>query len=166
MKTAIAVVVMLVGTVWAQDGIVTGGGDVADPSKHISDHDLKVCRKEWAAMAQHVHFARKPKPTPMTKKEIMENVGSDGQSGIVSKPELAPYSGRAGIISKSEPMDVPAIILKCSNPSFDDPDPQHGTECCDGKWPYCHPEGITTCADKSRILLTAEDNSKHCVKFN
>jgi hypothetical protein len=60
---------------------------------------------------------------------------------------------------KPEPIDVPAIILKCT------PGSPWGTECCDGKWPYCHEEGITTCADKRRILLTAEDRSKHCVTF-
>lgn len=48
-------------------------------------------------------------------------------------------------------MDVPAVKY------------QHGTtDTC--TWD-CRVGYVLTCADKSRILLTAEDGTKHCIKF-
>jgi hypothetical protein len=74
--------------------------------------------------------------------------------------KLPPYGEDWPIVSnvknapKPEPVDVPAI--KAEAPNCFDPKGNAG-----GSMPC----GATTCADKSRILLTAEDGTKHCVKF-
>jgi len=61
------------------------------------------------------------------------------------------------------PMDVPAIKrvsriendISCFSLTTGKPKPVD-----------CRPKKITwTCADKSRVLLTAEDGTRHCIKF-
>jgi len=37
-------------------------------------------------------------------------------------------------------------------------------KCTQGRWYYA--DSSWTCADKSRVLLTAEDGTKHCILFN
>lgn len=75
------------------------------------------------------------------------------------------------IPSKYEPMDVPAIhpIHKIIAPQ-DMTLTEGGWACYEkGKEVACRTllkEGTDwTCADKSRVLLTAEDGSKHCILF-
>ena len=66
------------------------------------------------------------------------------------------------------PVDVPAIqetyeigLMTC-----------HASPDCEGKGPSCNMSvcekvrnQVWTCADKSRVLLTAEDGTRHCVRF-
>lgn len=72
------------------------------------------------------------------------------------------------------PMDVPAIRVKQMIEDF----PLATENCRNAKISGCvecvpvqlcdlkkHVEYHYTCADKSRILLTAEDGTRHCVKF-
>jgi hypothetical protein len=113
----------------------------SDYTKYMEDTTV---RDDFQIGPTVVWFPPAPKDAPGWE---YENVGDD--------------STDSGPVKDFEPLDVPAIVLKCTFDKEGNP----GTECCDGNWPYCHEEGITTCADKSRILLTAEDGSKHCVKF-
>lgn len=58
--------------------------------------------------------------------------------------------------ASSQPMDVPAVQVqrkeKCGVNIAND-----GYACAFTYW---------TCSDKSRILLTSEDGTRHCVKFS
>ena len=58
---------------------------------------------------------------------------------------------------KPEPVDVPAIKQS--------PETLITPIICGGKCDPLHIPARWICADKSRILLTAEDGTKHCVKY-
>lgn len=91
-----------------------------------------------------------------------------------AKPQLSPSEAlRLGESSpirfvsccvQPEPMDVPAIIGKdwqamIGNIDYSDPHEE---------WKVIDHVGYMrwwTCADKKRILLTAEDGTRHCVSF-
>jgi hypothetical protein len=63
----------------------------------------------------------------------------------------------------AEPIDVPAVQTKC-DPTAEENSPEMDA-CFSGEWPYFFPDRIVvTCADKSRILLTAEDGKQWCHK--
>lgn len=81
-------------------------------------------------------------------------------------------------ISPPEPMDVPAILDEHYTtliPRTDDPEEWQREGCenvhrkgLKASWGIlgCSITGPNwTCSDKSRILLTAEDGTRHCVKF-
>lgn len=65
--------------------------------------------------------------------------------------------------AKCEPMDVPAVeVIDHKDDwyymkTYDVPEQEEMFRGDRKRW---------TCADKSRILLTAEDGTKHCVKFD
>jgi hypothetical protein len=75
----------------------------------------------------------------------MTEIGFD----LWTEPAVLPTSATVTIATPPEPIDVPAIPVKILCQVFD------GT-----KWQSA-PCG-STCADKSRILLTAEDGKKWC----
>jgi hypothetical protein len=60
-----------------------------------------------------------------------------------------------GPVDHPEPVDVPAIQRKYST----------GVICGLNDCIELPPKKIWTCADRSRILLTAEDGTKHCIKL-
>ena len=83
----------------------------------------------------------------------------DGQ--CFSTPILKTDTSPTILGANNPPMDVPAIehISRIEN----------GISCFSsntGKPMDCRPaERTWTCADKSRVLLTAEDGTRHCIKF-
>jgi hypothetical protein len=87
------------------------------------------------------------------KSRQKERVWCTAQNGCVNAKgeQVTPPHGICpyGIECPAEPVDVPAV---------------QGKQCLTNPPKTCWLER-STCADKSRVLLTSEDGKKHCVKF-
>ena len=134
----------------AKHELVVGTGTVCTikeyPPACLTDEE---CDKSFAEFGRKV--ADECFPTSGTG-----TVSSDGGPTVFSgSPKFTDGFCRGdGPCVTEEPMDVPAIsvaseyIIPCGSEAKDVP---------------C---GTFTCKDKSRILLTAEDGTHHCIKFS
>ena len=107
-------------------------------------------------------IATHPKACKMTlsEEQLREMTANDP---IQKAAPMTCAVGQRCITPPSEPMDIPAIN--------DKPFLMHAKGDCwgEGLQAICTQSDIFkptyTCADKSRVLLTAEDQSRHCIKF-
>jgi len=73
---------------------------------------------------------------------------------LIANTDLSTMSG-----ANNPPMDVLAIQEERPSPYPCNLSSAPFTVCITGT------EKVWTCADKSRVLLTAEDGTRHCIKF-
>jgi len=125
------------------------------------------CSKGWPECPQgHTCTCKKESPLPKPPKAQLIPCTPENYCTVISP---APKGG-----AKPEVVDVPAIKrvvvtgwMLVGSPSGSE---ARTFNCNEGHWWLMNDYAecrVTrwSCADKSRILLTAEDGSKHCIKF-